>query len=359
MKRATRVAAGLLVALAAPLLCSCTSDLPAATGDATMPSGPLTVLAAASLTEAFTTLGRQFEGAHPGTTVTFSFGSSSTLATQAVQGAPADVFAAASTATMATVTEAGAADAPADLATNVLEIAVPPANPGRVKGLTDLARTELDIALCAPQVPCGAAAEQVLRAAGVAAAPDTLESDVKAVLQKVVAGDVDVASSTPPTSGPPGPTCGACQSRRPRRRPTTTRSPSCGPAATRSPPRPLSATCSPTRAARCCGTPASAPRDRLPREHQAVDARGQVPWALALPAAVALLFLSDRWSGWCCGLPGTRPAPCCAAGERCRPFDSPSSRPALPPSWRCSWGCRWPGCLPAPACTAPPCSAPW
>ena len=191
MKRATRVAAGLLVALAAPLLCSCTSDLPAATGDATMPSGPLTVLAAASLTEAFTTLGRQFEGAHPGTTVTFSFGSSSTLATQAVQGAPADVFAAASTATMATVTEAGAADAPADLATNVLEIAVPPANPGRVKGLTDLARTELDIALCAPQVPCGAAAEQVLRAAGVAAAPDTLESDVKAVLQKVVAGEVD------------------------------------------------------------------------------------------------------------------------------------------------------------------------
>ena len=172
-----------LVALALTLpLTACGPDAPVpASGGA--PAGTVTVLAAASLTEAFTTLGEQFEAAHPGTTVTFSFGSSATLAAQAVQGAPADVLAAASTATMATVTDAGAAADPVDVATNTLEIAVPPGNPGGVRGLADLADPDLRVALCAPQVPCGAGAEQVLRAAGVTAAPDTLESDVKAVLQ--------------------------------------------------------------------------------------------------------------------------------------------------------------------------------
>ena len=179
----------LALALALPLA-GCGPDTAAPDAGAA-PGGPLTVLAAASLTEAFTTLGGQFEAAHPGTTVTFSFGSSATLAAQAVQGAPADVFAAASTATMATVTDAGAATDPADLATNTLEIAVPPGNPGEVRGLADLADPDLRVALCAAQVPCGAAAEQVLRAAGVTAAPDTLESDVKAVLQKVSADEVD------------------------------------------------------------------------------------------------------------------------------------------------------------------------
>ncbi|GAA1432735.1 molybdate ABC transporter substrate-binding protein [Microlunatus lacustris] len=187
----TRATVGALAAVLVLASASCTADgsVPADSGAA--PSGPVTVLAAASLTEAFSTLGAQFEAAHPGTTVTFSFGSSATLATQAVQGAPADVFAAASTATMATATDAGAAADPVDLATNTLEIAVPPGNPGRVRGLPDLADRRLRIALCAAQVPCGAAAEQVLREAGVTAAPDTLESDVKAVLQKVAADEVD------------------------------------------------------------------------------------------------------------------------------------------------------------------------
>jgi molybdate transport system substrate-binding protein len=184
--RATAAALGAALVLSLP---ACSAAAP--TSDAVGPRGRLTVLAAASLTEAFTTLGDRFEAAHPGTTVTFSFGSSATLATQAVQGAPADVLAAASTATMATVTAAGAAAAPVGVATNTLEIAVPPGNPGRVGGLADLADPDLRIALCAAQVPCGAAAAQVLRAAGVTPAPDTLESDVKAVLQKVVADEVD------------------------------------------------------------------------------------------------------------------------------------------------------------------------
>src|SRR5262249_25130789 len=59
-------------------------------------SGTVTVLAAASLTESFTTIGKMFEAAHPGVTVKFSFGASSTLAQQINNGAPADVFASAS-----------------------------------------------------------------------------------------------------------------------------------------------------------------------------------------------------------------------------------------------------------------------
>lgn len=182
-------AAGAALLLALP---ACGAEAPTATtGTPTTPSGTVTVLAAASLSEAFTTIGHDFEAAHPGTTVTFSFGSSATLATQVTQGAPADVFAAASPATMRTVTDAGAADRPTDFAANTLEIAVPPGNPGRVTGLADFAEPRLRLAVCADQVPCGAAAATVFAAAGVVPRPDTLESDVKAVLQKVTSDEVD------------------------------------------------------------------------------------------------------------------------------------------------------------------------
>src|SRR5262245_48731659 len=74
------------------------------------PTGEITVFAAASLTESFNQIGKDFETAHPGTKVTFNYGGSSGLATQINQGAPADVFAAASPATMKTVTDAGNGD---------------------------------------------------------------------------------------------------------------------------------------------------------------------------------------------------------------------------------------------------------
>ncbi len=134
-------------------------------------TGTVTVLAAASLTESFTALGRQFERDHPGTTVVFSFGPSSGLAQQVVQGAPADVFASASATTMQQVVDAEAARAPRDFARNVLEIAVPPANPARVSALADLASRQVKVALCQPQVPCGVVAAQVLKKAGVAVRP--------------------------------------------------------------------------------------------------------------------------------------------------------------------------------------------
>jgi molybdate transport system substrate-binding protein len=155
--------------------------------------GAVTVLAAASLTEAFSQIGKDFEAKNPGSKVTFSFGSSATLATQIVQGAPADVFAAASPATMKTVTAAGAANTPQDFVSNTLEIAVPKGNPHKITGLQDFADESKRIALCAPQVPCGAAAVKVFAAARIVPKPDTLEQDVKATLQKVASDEVDAA----------------------------------------------------------------------------------------------------------------------------------------------------------------------
>ena len=155
--------------------------------------GTLTVFAAASLTDVFPGLGERLEADNPGLDVRFSFAGSSALAAQVTQGAPADVFASADRSQMAAVTAAGLAAEPQLFAANVLQLAVPAGNPGGVTGLADLAREELAVALCAPQVPCGSAAADVLAGAGVAAAPDTLEEDVRAALTKVELGEVDAA----------------------------------------------------------------------------------------------------------------------------------------------------------------------
>ncbi|WP_020575944.1 molybdate ABC transporter substrate-binding protein [Actinopolymorpha alba] len=154
-------------------------------------SGTVTVLAAASLTESFGVLADEFERAHPGTTVRTSFGASSALASQITNGAPADIFAAASPETMRQVVDARAARSSSVFARNHLQIAVPRGNPGKVTGLADFGRTELRIAVCAPQVPCGAAATKAFSAADISAKPDTYGNDVKAVLTAVRTGEVD------------------------------------------------------------------------------------------------------------------------------------------------------------------------
>ncbi|WP_431681618.1 molybdate ABC transporter substrate-binding protein [Kitasatospora sp. KL5] len=155
-------------------------------------SGSITVFAAASLKESFTELGKKFEAANPGTKVTFNFGGSSALAQSIVSGAPADVFAAASPATMKTVTDAKAANGePQVFVKNTLEIAVPKGNPKHITSLKDL--TGVKVALCAQQVPCGAAAVKALDAAGVKLTPVTLEQDVKGALTKVELGEVDAS----------------------------------------------------------------------------------------------------------------------------------------------------------------------
>ncbi|MFF0339780.1 molybdate ABC transporter substrate-binding protein [Kribbella sp. NPDC004875] len=191
-----RTAFAALAAVAALALAGCGDD--ASAGSSSSPSssgtpilsGKVEVFAAASLTGTFTQLGKDFEAAHPGVKVNFNFAGSSALAKQINEGAPADVFASAAPKNMADVQDK---NAPTTFVTNTLEIAVPTGNPGKITGVQDFADESKKIAICAPQVPCGAAAEKVFKAAGVTAKPDSLEQDVKAALTKVSLGEVDAA----------------------------------------------------------------------------------------------------------------------------------------------------------------------
>ena len=154
-------------------------------------SGSLTVFAAASLTEAFTELGEQFEIDHPEAAVTFNFGASSALARQILDGSPADVFAAADDTAMAAVADAGLVAAPELLARNRLEILVAKGNPKEIAGLADLDQPGIVVVLCAPEVPCGRLAAATLQRAGVAVAAASLEENVKAVVSRVTLGEAD------------------------------------------------------------------------------------------------------------------------------------------------------------------------
>ena len=152
----------------------------------------LTVYAAASLTAAFEQVAEDFEAEHDGVDVELSFGGSSDLVTQIQEGAPADVFASADTTTMDALVDADLVGAgPQVFATNTLEIAVPPGNPAGVATVQDLAEPGLQLVVCAPEVPCGAAAQRVAEAAGVTLAPVSEEQSVTDVLGKVTSGEAE------------------------------------------------------------------------------------------------------------------------------------------------------------------------
>lgn len=153
--------------------------------------GSITVFAAASLQRTFTALGKSFEAAHPGTKVTLSFGGSSDLATQIDADAPGDVFASASTKTMATVVRAGHATNPGNFARNDMEIATPAGNPDKIASLADLARSGVKVVLCQAKVPCGDTAVAIFAKAGIKVTPVTYEKDVKSTLAKIASGEVD------------------------------------------------------------------------------------------------------------------------------------------------------------------------
>jgi molybdate transport system substrate-binding protein len=123
--------------------------------------------------------------------VKFSFGPSSGLATEITSGAPADVFASAATANMDQVVSAGDASNPQNFAKNIMEVAVPPSNPAKVKSVNDLAKKSVKVALCQPQVPCGVVAAEVFKNVGITVKPVTLQADVKSVLTQVELGNVD------------------------------------------------------------------------------------------------------------------------------------------------------------------------
>jgi molybdate transport system substrate-binding protein len=155
-------------------------------------AGDVTVFAGSSLTDAFKRVGADLGKANADARFTFNFGSSSTLATQITNGAPADVFASADDANMQKVVDAKLTDGvPLTFATNRLQIAVAPGNPKKVGGLADLARPDVVLVLAAPTVPAGKYALDALAKAGVTAKPVSQEVDVRAVLNKVSLGEAD------------------------------------------------------------------------------------------------------------------------------------------------------------------------
>lgn len=181
MKR-TALGAG----LTAVLLAGCAAPAPR-----TAEPGELTIVAAASLTASFTELAEAFAARHPETRLApIWFDGSATLATQLLEGAPADVFASADEANMAKV-EAELLGSPQVFATNTLALAVAPGNPLGLTGLVDLARESVLVVLCAPEVPCGAASHELLDLDGVVVTPASEEQSVTAVIGKVRSGEAD------------------------------------------------------------------------------------------------------------------------------------------------------------------------
>lgn len=151
-----------------------------------------TVYAASSLKGAFEEIGQRFEREHPGTAVEFNFSGSADLVAQVQQGAPADVVATADEANMAKLAADDLLGSPAEqFATNTLTIAVPSDNPAGIDSLADLARAGVHLVVCAPAVPCGAAAAQVEEAAGLDWQPVSEEPSVADVLGKVASGEAD------------------------------------------------------------------------------------------------------------------------------------------------------------------------
>jgi len=172
----------LAMVAAAALLVGCGGD---------GPRDSITVSAAASLTEAFNELGTRFEGTRPDVDITFNFDSSSTLAAQIVDGAPADVFASADEATMTQLTDVNRlAGPPRVFANNQLVIVTKPGNPTGITGLAGLSDAGV-ISLCGDQVPCGRLTRQALDRAGVNIAETgvTRGQNVKATLTAVTEGD--------------------------------------------------------------------------------------------------------------------------------------------------------------------------
>ncbi len=184
------VAAGALLLAGCARAAAPTSD--PSTSATAEPTGTLTISAAASLSAAFDEIAQSFHEQYPGVQVLpISYDGSSTLATQIIGGAPVDVFASADENNMNKVVDAGLAQDPQVFATNTLVIAVPAGNPAGIESLADLAKPGATVVLCAPEVPCGAASQKLLSAAGVSVTPVSQEQNVTAVLTKVAAGEAD------------------------------------------------------------------------------------------------------------------------------------------------------------------------
>lgn len=180
------------VVLGAVTACGATGADDATSGSSSTVAGTVTVFAAASLTDVAEAIADELTLIHPDLELRFNFAGSSTLREQILQGAPADVFASASVAIMESLTDDGLVEGEAvTFARNGLFIAVPRGNPALVSGLSDFSRDELLIGLCARRVPCGELAHQALDAAGIEESLDTEEPDVRALVTKIAADELD------------------------------------------------------------------------------------------------------------------------------------------------------------------------
>lgn len=154
--------------------------------------GEVLVSAASSLSDVFAEMESAFEADNPGVDVKLNLGGSSLLAEQVVSGAPVDVFASADSLHMDALAESGLVDGPSRLfAVNSLQLAVPRGNPGGVDALDDVGDPSLFVGLCAVSVPCGRLARQVLDNAGIKASVDSNEPNVRSLLTKIAAAELD------------------------------------------------------------------------------------------------------------------------------------------------------------------------
>jgi molybdate transport system substrate-binding protein len=158
------------------------------------PQPPLTVFAAASLTDAFQELGDTLRRREPQLRVVFNFAGSQVLALQIEHGAAADVFASADDHWMAHLEKAQLLDGePQPFAHNRLVLIVPNANPARIATLPDLARPGVKLILAAERVPAGRYARQAIASLGqhVLANVVSNEENVRNVVAKVRLGEAD------------------------------------------------------------------------------------------------------------------------------------------------------------------------
>jgi molybdate transport system substrate-binding protein len=190
MKRLVSVA----VCLSALMVSGCSGDsaaqdTPGSNGEDTS----LTVFAAASLQGPFDEIGDAFMAEHPDVTVEFNYAGSSTLAQNLVAGAPADVFASADEVTMDAARQADllAGKGSELFAVNYLVGIVPKDNPAGIQSLADATAPEVNLVVCAPQVPCGALSQTVAQASNLSLEPVSEEQQVTDVLGKVRSGQAD------------------------------------------------------------------------------------------------------------------------------------------------------------------------
>lgn len=182
---------GFRVLLAVGLVVGLGALFPGASGAATKPNTELTVSAASSLTDVFPVIADAFKKRYPDTEINFNFAGSSTIMNQVIAGAPVDVIATASEPTMQIGVDSQQVLRPLIFARNSMTIAVPAGNPANIKSLADLQRNGLLLGVCDPVVPCGASAVEIFAKNKLNVTPVTRELDVRALLGKVISGDLD------------------------------------------------------------------------------------------------------------------------------------------------------------------------